>query len=243
MGGGVLARVPFLPVAARCRDDTRTYRESREIEGACRPGLAAGHAKRVGLHGAGAVRACNGGEGLVWVEAVRDDDSPGSLDEPGPWTAAWDQLLLLLNERRDALLRHLEGGLMMVAPTAVKPRARVAAPDLWSIRAVVIELPAQVVDPPVRHGDGTERARDLHSDTDEETSPASMRFRQIDALLAKGEARKATALAREAVATLRPCRSASARRQWSGCPGRGAQTAISTRHSSTWEKQFNCVAH
>ena len=127
-------------------------------------------------------------QGLVWVEAVRADwsengghralphaafsrssvsrsdrgDSPAVLaDQPGPWTAAWDKLLLLLNERRDALGRHLQGGLMMVAPVAVKPRARVAAPDLWSIRSVVMELPAQLETSPAGNGDGAGWAGDL----------------------------------------------------------------------------------
>ena len=153
--------------------------------------------------------------GLVWVEAVRADwsengchralphtpfswssvsrsdhgDSPEVLaDQPGPWTAAWDKLLLLLNERRDALGRHLQGGLTMVAPIAIKPRARVAAHDVWSIRSVVMELPPPPVALPAGNGDGADLESDLRAAADEPTSPARMQFRQIDTLLAKGEA-------------------------------------------------------
>jgi len=77
--------------------------------------------------------------GCTWVDAVRSDP-PGS--SPGPWTSAWDELLLRMNERRDALRRRLSGGLILAAPPAIKARARDAAPDLWSVRSLVLELPA-----------------------------------------------------------------------------------------------------
>ena len=101
--------------------------------------------------------------GLVWVEAVRGDAPEVLADQPGPWTAAWDKLLLLLNERRDALGRHLQGGLTMVAPIAIKPRARVAAPDVWSIRSVVMELPPPPVALPAGNGDGADLESDLRA--------------------------------------------------------------------------------
>ena len=123
------------------------------------------------------------------VDADRLDYMPRDrlmtgVDQPGPWTAAWDKLLLLLNERRDALGRHLQGGFMMVAPVAIKPRARVAAPDVWSIRSIVMELSPPVA-PPAGNGDGADLARDLRAAADEPASPGRMQFRQIDALLAK----------------------------------------------------------
>ena len=116
-------------------------------------------------------------KGLVWVEAIRADPLRSCADQPGPWTAAWDQLLLLLNERRDALSRHLQGGLMMVAPVAVKPRARVAAPDVWSIRSVVIEVPARVERSAADSGDEIEATDGLRSPAGEPVSPARMQFR------------------------------------------------------------------
>jgi tetratricopeptide (TPR) repeat protein len=73
---------------------------------------------------------------LVWVQAVR-------VDVPGagrPWEAAWEHLLLRLNERRDAIRRHVPGGLTLALHTSMKPLVRDAAPDLWSVRSLVIEI-------------------------------------------------------------------------------------------------------
>lgn len=78
-------------------------------------------------------------QGCVWVSAVRTDSSEG---DAGPWTRAWDDLLLRLNERRDALRRRLSGGLVLAAHTAVRARVRAAAPDLWSVRSLVLDLEA-----------------------------------------------------------------------------------------------------
>jgi hypothetical protein len=55
------------------------------------------------------------------------------------WIAAWRSLLYLLNHRRDALRRTL-GGLILVAPPAVKPIAQREASDLWSVLDLLIEL-------------------------------------------------------------------------------------------------------
>ncbi len=85
--------------------------------------------------------------GCVWVEAIHVD-SKAADGEAGPWTQAWDQLFLRTNEKRDALRGFLKGGLVFVAPLGVKPRLREAAPDLWSVRSIVLELPA--VPTPIR---------------------------------------------------------------------------------------------
>jgi tetratricopeptide (TPR) repeat protein len=78
--------------------------------------------------------------GCVWVEIIQSDGpSLGTEPDPGPWTEAWDWLMMRANERRTALTHHLPGGLMFVGPPAFKDRARRAAPDLWSIRALVLE--------------------------------------------------------------------------------------------------------
>src|SRR5439155_26283964 len=74
------------------------------------------------------------------IEAVHVDPPTGSGTAPGPWTAAWDDFLLRVNERRDALRRHLKGGLVLAAPPDIKARARDAAPDLWSVRSLVLEI-------------------------------------------------------------------------------------------------------
>ena len=71
--------------------------------------------------------------GCVWLEAVRSS---------GDWKQAWTRLLHRSNERRDHLRRRLEGGLILVAPLDLKPLFRESAPDLWSIRNLVLEIPA-----------------------------------------------------------------------------------------------------
>lgn len=76
----------------------------------------------------------------VWVEIIHSDGlGIGNEPMPGPWTEAWDWLMMRANERRTALAKHLPGGLVFVGPAVFKDRARRAAPDLWSIRALVLE--------------------------------------------------------------------------------------------------------
>jgi tetratricopeptide (TPR) repeat protein len=86
--------------------------------------------------------------GCTWVEAVRSDSS-GARQQP--WTDAWNDLFLRMNERRDALRARLTGGLVFAGPPELKPRIREAAPDLWSVRAMVIDLktgaPTEIYDP------------------------------------------------------------------------------------------------
>ncbi|HET8641307.1 MAG TPA: hypothetical protein VFM37_05190 [Pseudonocardiaceae bacterium] len=60
------------------------------------------------------------------------------------WVAAWRSLLYVLNHRRDVLRRAL-GGLVLVAPPAVKPIAQRQASDLWSVLDLLIELGRQPV--------------------------------------------------------------------------------------------------
>ena len=48
------------------------------------------------------------------------------------------------NEHRDELRRHLTGGLVFGVPDEWKPRVRDAAPDLWSVRSLVLDVPGRV---------------------------------------------------------------------------------------------------
>lgn len=75
----------------------------------------------------------------TWVEAVRSD-SPGAKEHP--WTDAWDELFLRANVRRDVLRERLHGGLVFAAAPEMKVRIREAAPDLWHVRSLVIDLGA-----------------------------------------------------------------------------------------------------
>lgn len=92
--------------------------------------------------------------------------------------APWESLHLLLNERRERIRRHLAGGLLFVGRPEWKERARVAAPDLWSQRLVIVEwspeptalpprrdelrtqLPAPPVEDPLLVERGLARARE-----------------------------------------------------------------------------------
>jgi tetratricopeptide (TPR) repeat protein len=80
------------------------------------------------------------GAALVWVTALHDE---APTTPPGPWTEAWDWLLMRANERRQSLLQHVRGGLVLAMPRSGKARAREAAPDLWSVRAIVLEPDAE----------------------------------------------------------------------------------------------------
>ncbi len=77
--------------------------------------------------------------GCSWIECVRSDP-PTAEAGLGPWASAWDNLLMRANERRERIFRHLSGGLVFAAPPEIKLRARNAAPDLWSVRSLVLEL-------------------------------------------------------------------------------------------------------
>ena len=82
--------------------------------------------------------------GCIWIEAVHLDASTFTDDDPGPWALAWDWTLMRTNEHREVLRRRLNGGLVYSVPPEWKPRARNAAPDLWSIRSLVLDLPSSV---------------------------------------------------------------------------------------------------
>lgn len=80
--------------------------------------------------------------GCVWVEIIHSDGLAlgRDIESPaGPWAEAWDWLMMRANERRTALANHLPGGLVLVAPPVFKDRTRRAAPDLWTIRSLVLE--------------------------------------------------------------------------------------------------------
>jgi tetratricopeptide (TPR) repeat protein len=79
----------------------------------------------------------------LWVEALAVD-VPGVAEEAS-WSWAWRELLMRANERRERLLRTHRGGLVFVGAPEVKVLARENAPDLWTIRAMVIDVPRAVV--------------------------------------------------------------------------------------------------
>ena len=112
--------------------------------------------------------------GCVWIESIHTNSPTRHTSESGDWTLAWDSFLLRANERRDAMRRHLDGGLILAASPEVKPRVRDAAPDLWSIRSLVLELrPSRIAS-----GGGVNRdsllPRKIHREADSVVSDASV---------------------------------------------------------------------
>jgi tetratricopeptide (TPR) repeat protein len=103
--------------------------------------------------------------GCIWVEALNLDPGEGS---ERPWEKTWLDLIVRMNERRDALRRHLHGGLVLAAAPPMKSLFRELASDLWSIRALVVELPAA---PPARQ---TLPTAPLHSWTKSPTRDDSL---------------------------------------------------------------------
>ena len=119
----------------------------------------------------------------LWIEAIQSDSPTLKGDQSGPWTTAWDEFLLRLNERRDALRRHLVGGVVLAAPPAIKPRVRNAAPDLWSIRSLVLEI-----QPSSRKPNGTadlEPQRSLREVLSEITADSTLGAIDVDFALAE----------------------------------------------------------
>jgi tetratricopeptide (TPR) repeat protein len=80
----------------------------------------------------------------VWVEQTAAD--PASLPE-GPWLRAWQELLRALNHRRDSLRAKLaHGTLYLVGSRAVLEAAKSHAPDVWSVRALVVDATGPALD-------------------------------------------------------------------------------------------------
>jgi len=72
-------------------------------------------------------------DGVHWVVI----DAPTHLE--GAQEEATGQLLLAMNERREAYRSRLEGGVILEGPEALVRQLRVLAPDLFSMRAAVLE--------------------------------------------------------------------------------------------------------
>ena len=110
----------------------------------------------------------------VWIDSIHVDSPLHLADGSGPWSLAWDHVLLRANEHRDALRRHLTGALIFSAPPEVKPHARDAAPDLWSIRSLVLDLAPIRNDPSRDVYRDTPGTRDTHANARGALSDASI---------------------------------------------------------------------
>jgi tetratricopeptide (TPR) repeat protein len=74
--------------------------------------------------------------GALWVSAVVSESDP----EHPAWLRAWRELAARLNERRDVLRFRVKIPLIFVGMEWLKPMLREIAPDLWSVRTLVIEM-------------------------------------------------------------------------------------------------------
>lgn len=77
-------------------------------------------------------------EGAVWVSGVPRQQL---YDEAG-WMAGWRHAVARMNESRDVLRRQLGGPLVLCGPPWLGPLLRETAPDLWSVRTLVVPIPA-----------------------------------------------------------------------------------------------------
>ncbi len=85
------------------------------------------------------VESDNGSRPLTWIQAVKRDTPFGQTDER-PWAKAWESFLLRANERREQFRARFSNGLVIAAPDELKSLFREAAPDLWSVRALALDL-------------------------------------------------------------------------------------------------------
>jgi tetratricopeptide (TPR) repeat protein len=81
--------------------------------------------------------------GALWVSAVVSEADPERL----AWERAWRELAARLNERRDVMRFHVKIPMIFVGTEWLKPMLRETAPDLWSVRTLVVEIELQAVAP------------------------------------------------------------------------------------------------
>ena len=74
--------------------------------------------------------------GAVWVMAV----IPDALAERPAWEAAWRVALSSLNQQRNPLRREVDVPLIVVGAPWLVPLMRESAPDLWSVRSMVVRI-------------------------------------------------------------------------------------------------------
>ncbi|HEY1538470.1 MAG TPA: hypothetical protein VGF63_03655 [Solirubrobacteraceae bacterium] len=154
-----------------------------------------------------------GALGCVWLTCLAVDDAGA---HGGQWQRAWDRALLALNQAREPLRRQLVAGLVVAAPHSVRPRVREAAPDLWSIRSLVIDLPGAsgLPAPPDRPAERApepitrDRAQHMAAERPRQGATGSSPkardlLRRADRLLAGGDPPQAIEPAQEALSLAR----------------------------------------
>jgi len=74
----------------------------------------------------------------IWLDLSALD---GIQDSNGPWHQARERTLSLLNKRRSQLENRIDSPIFIQLPRSFGPRIVEVAPDLWSVRQQVIDLP------------------------------------------------------------------------------------------------------
>jgi len=140
----------------------------------------------------------------VWVQQIAAD-APGARQTP--WGDAWRELLRSLNHRRDSLRSALgTGTLYLVGSRELKAAAQEYAPDVWSIRAFVIDAeaaPVPVPAPPPAQLDDLGSERDPSGllagvsvgEEDELGRELAAMLRRTEAAIAQGRSAEAIELA------------------------------------------------
>lgn len=158
--------------------------------------------------------AADESRGGLWLEAV----GGGPADrEARAWRRAWERFFLRLNERREPL-RRCACAMVLVARPELKPLFRDSAPDLWSIRGIVVEPRAASAEPaggppsPTPRPEPTIAATDdLADESDVAPPPETLRaLRKAAGLLASQRPEEARDLALEALDQLRTAATSSA---------------------------------
>ncbi len=78
--------------------------------------------------------------GAIWVEAVVAEASPKFQE----WRDGWRELLARLNRYRNVLQRQFEVPLFFAGANWLPPLVREIAPDLWSVRTLIVHIEAAV---------------------------------------------------------------------------------------------------
>ena len=77
--------------------------------------------------------------GAVWAAAVPAGDSP----DLQAWKDAWSTAVARVNERRDVFRSQIDVPLLFVGPLWLQEILLQHAPDLWSVRTLVVRLEAE----------------------------------------------------------------------------------------------------
>ena len=78
----------------------------------------------------------------IWVSATSHE----TLGETEQWKSAWREGAALLNQVRNELRRRISGTLIFAGAPWLQEILRGMAPDLWSVRALTINLSPQPID-------------------------------------------------------------------------------------------------